>query len=301
MYNPQLETFLQVADAGSFNKAAQERFIVPSAVIKQINQLEKSLGVELFIRTYRGLALTEAGKSLYQDARYVIDYCNESVKRARNAIYQGESVIRIGTSAMTPGQFLVDLWPNIQAHCPGVKIQLIPFENTPQNAREILRNLGQHIDLVAGAFDQAFLDSRGCAGMTLCYTPIRCAVSINHHLADKEELTMEDLSGENFFLIHRGWNSSLDQLRDDLLAYYSSINIMDFDFLSLDVFNQCENSGGILMMLDYWKDVHPLLKIIPVRWDYTIAYGLLYAPEPTPTVQRFLTAVQNYTTDANRI
>lgn len=38
MYNPQLETFLRVADAGSFNKAAEESYITPTAVIKQIKQ-----------------------------------------------------------------------------------------------------------------------------------------------------------------------------------------------------------------------------------------------------------------------
>ena len=42
MYNPQLETFLRVADAGSFNKAAEESYITPTAVIKQINLLEES-------------------------------------------------------------------------------------------------------------------------------------------------------------------------------------------------------------------------------------------------------------------
>ena len=46
MYNPQLETFIRVADAGSFNKAAEESFITPTAVIKQINLLEDSLGVK---------------------------------------------------------------------------------------------------------------------------------------------------------------------------------------------------------------------------------------------------------------
>lgn len=39
----QLETFLHAADAGSFNKAAAERYITPTAVIKQINLLEESL------------------------------------------------------------------------------------------------------------------------------------------------------------------------------------------------------------------------------------------------------------------
>ena len=54
MYNPQLETFLRVADAGSFNKAAEELFITPPAVIKQITSLESSLDLKLFIRSPGG-------------------------------------------------------------------------------------------------------------------------------------------------------------------------------------------------------------------------------------------------------
>ena len=72
MYNPQLETFLRVADAGSFNKAAEELFITPPAVIKQITSLESSLDLKLFIRSPRGLKLTEAGKSIYRGAQYVV-------------------------------------------------------------------------------------------------------------------------------------------------------------------------------------------------------------------------------------
>lgn len=71
MYNPQLETFIVVADMGSFNKAARVLYITPSAVTKQINLLENDLGLQLFNRTHRGLTLTEAGKSLYKDAKYM--------------------------------------------------------------------------------------------------------------------------------------------------------------------------------------------------------------------------------------
>lgn len=158
MYNPQLETFLRVADAGSFNKAAEEMFITPPAVIKQISSLESSLDLKLFIRSPRGLKLTKAGESLYRDAQYVIQYCKDSVVRAKNAAEEGDKVIRIGTSPMTPGQFLLDLWPSLHEHCPDIKFQLVPYENTPENAREILRNLGQNIDIVAGPFDQRALE-----------------------------------------------------------------------------------------------------------------------------------------------
>lgn len=83
MYNPQLDTFLRVADAGSFNKAAEKAYITPTAVIKQINLLETELGVKLFERTHRGLTLTKAGKSLYQDTKYIIQYCRDSITRAK--------------------------------------------------------------------------------------------------------------------------------------------------------------------------------------------------------------------------
>lgn len=98
MYNPQLETFLRVADAGSFNKAAEELFITPPAVIKQITSLEAGLDLQLFVRSPRGLKLTEAGKSIYRDAQYIIQYCKDSVVRAKNAAEEGDKVIRIGTS-----------------------------------------------------------------------------------------------------------------------------------------------------------------------------------------------------------
>lgn len=113
MYNPQLETFLRVADAGSFNKAAEESYITPTAAIKQINLLEESLGVKLFDRSHRGLTLTKAGHSMYQDAKYIIQYCRDSVTRAKNAMQEDENIIRIGSSPMTPAQLLMELWSRV--------------------------------------------------------------------------------------------------------------------------------------------------------------------------------------------
>lgn len=292
MYNPQLETFIKVADAGSFNKAAEQSFITPTAVIKQINLLEAGLGVALFDRTHRGLTLTKAGKSLYRDSKYIIQYCRDSVVRAKNAMQQDEQIIRIGTSPMTPAQVLLALWPKIHEHYPNMKFQLVPFENTPENAKEILANLGQNIDIVAGIFDETLLDLRKCKGFELMRNPICCAVSINHPLAEKDRLKVTDLYGENLMLIHRGWSHYVDKLRDDLWMNHPQIKIIDFDFYNVSVFNQCENSNDILMAIDLWQSVHPLLKIIPVEWDYSIPYGLLHSPEPTKTVQDFLSIIQ---------
>ncbi|MCM1115074.1 MAG: LysR family transcriptional regulator [Clostridium sp.] len=292
MYNPQLETFIKVADAGSFNKAAEEMFITPTAVIKQINLLESSLDVKLFERTHRGLTLTNAGRSIYNDAKYIIQYSAESVQRAKKAAQSSLDVIRIGTSPMTPTQILLDLWPEIHKHCPDIKFQLIPFENTIENAREILKNLGQNIDVVAGIFDETMSNLRQCKGFELFKVPICCAVSVNHPLATKDRLSIKDLYGENLMLMHRGWSKYVDILRDDLWTNHQDIKIIDIDFYSMDVFNQCQNSNDVLMVVDSWSSVHPLLKIIPVEWEYTIPYGLLHAIHPSDKVNKLLDAVR---------
>lgn len=293
MYNPQLETFLRVADAGSFNKAAEESYITATAVTKQINLLEDSLGVKLFERTHRGLILTKAGKSLYQDAKYIIQYCKDSVTRAKNAMQEDTAVIRIGTSPMTPAQLLMQIWPQIQEQCPDLKFQIIPYENTPENAREILANLGKNIDVVGGIFDETMLDLRRCAGLELSREPFCCAVSIHHRLAAKDKLQIQDLYGENLLLIHRDWSHYVDQLRDDLWRNHPQIKIMDFDFYNMDIFNRCENSYDVLLAIPGWANVHPLLKVIPVEWNHSIPYGLLHSPQPSDPVRRFLTAAKN--------
>ncbi len=287
MYNPQLETFVSVAESGSFNKAAEKLYISPPAVIKQINLLEEKLDLQLFVRTHRGLVLTRAGQSLYQDTKYIIQYCRNAVTRAKNAMQESENLIRIGTSPMTPAQVLVNLWPKVQEYCPNTKFQLIPFENTPENAREILGNLGQNIDVVAGIFDETMLNLRKCAGLEISREPICCAVSIHHRLGQKESLTVQDLYGESLMLMRREWSHYVDLLRDDLWKNHPQIHIVDFDFYDVEAFNQCENNNCVLMAIENWRYVHPLLKILPVDWNYTIPFGLLHSPGPLPPSGNF--------------
>lgn len=295
MYNPRLETFIRAADAGSFSKAAEQAYITTTAVIKQINLLERELGVRLFVRTHRGLALTEAGSSLYRDGKYIIAYCKESEQRARSAMRREQGVVRIGLSPMTPAQFLVELWPKLYMQCPDIGFQLVPFENTQENAREILANLGENIDVVAGIFDDVMLDMRRCAGLEISREPICAAVSVNHPLAAKERLKVSDLYGQRLMLMRRGWSGYVDAMRDDLTQRHPAIQIVEFDFYNVEVFNRCENSSDLLMAVGKWKGVHPLLKIIPVDWDYVIPFGLLHSPAPSDTVRRFLAAVQKAT------
>lgn len=293
MYNHQLDTFIVVADCGSFSKAAETLYISVTAVIKQINLLEESINLKLFERTFRGVELTGAGTSLYRDAKYIIKYSKDSLIRAENVAQAQNNIIRIGTSIMTPSRFIVDLWSEIHKHCPELKFQLVSFENTPENAREILMNLGHNIDVVAGVFDEKFLKSRKCGALKIDDVKIYCAVSIQHRLAEKKILNIEDLFGERLMIINKGWNKKIDILREDIFNNFPQIVIEDFSFYSVEMFNQCETENAVIMTIEYWKSVHPLLKVIPVNWEYTIPFGLLHSPKPSKHVKQFLDTVKN--------
>lgn len=288
--NINFNSFVRVAEAGSFNRAAEELHLTSTALIKQINLLESDLELRLFDRTHRGLTLTKAGASLLRDAKYIMDYCEEAIQRAQAAMREENQVIRIGTSPIMPAQMMMDLWPKVHERCVDLSLRLVPFENTPDNAREILKNLGQNIDVVTGFVDELLMEQRGCAGLEIMREPLCCAVSIYHPLASKERLTAEDLYGQNLLMIHPGWCRHMDDLRDDLTKNHPRVRIVNFDLYDVGIFNRCEQSRDVLVAIRSWSIVHPLMKVIPVDWEHEIPVGIMHAPEPSEAVKRFLAA-----------
>ena len=290
MYNPILSTFISVAESGSFTKAAEVLFITPPAVMKQINSLEERLGITLFDRTNHGLQLTDAGKSFFQDAKYIIDYSNRAIEKAKDIDNKDrQQSIRIGTSIMTPAKFLLDIWSEIQKFNPYLKIELIPFENTPINSVEILRNLGKHIDIVAGLYDDGFLEDRRCKAAHLYDKKLLFAIPVTHPLCGKTKIELSDLKGRKVLLIRKNWNEYIDKLRTDLIE--NGTEIEDFDMFNLNAFNRAAQENIPIITVEGWEDVHPLLRIVSADWNYSIPFGILYSPTPTKQVKDFISAL----------
>jgi DNA-binding transcriptional LysR family regulator len=65
----------------SFTRAAEELFVTQSAISRQIHALEERLGVKLFTRRNRGLALTEAGQQMYRAADVALRTLREAAER----------------------------------------------------------------------------------------------------------------------------------------------------------------------------------------------------------------------------
>lgn len=287
MFDGRLETFVKVAECGSFSRAAEDLFVTPTAVMKQINSIEKELSVTLFERTNHGLRITKAGESFLQDARYLLEYLSRAAEKARE-IEGGENrnSIRIGTSVMTPAKFILDVWSEVQSRMPTLKIELIPFENNPVNSVEILRNLGQHIDVVAGLYDDEFLKDRRCLAAHMYDKKIILAVPVTHALSTESLITPQKLVGRKVLFIRRRWNRYIDELRDDLEA--AGVQTEDFAMFSITAYNRAVAENTPIITVEGWEDVHPLLKLIPASWENSIPFGVFYSPKSTRLVKKFV-------------
>lgn len=294
MYSRQLETFVQVAEQGSFSKAAQAMYITPTAVIRQMNLLEKHLGVTLFRRNYQGVELTPAGACVLEGARHIISYSQDVLEHAKELDQAAKApVLRVGTAVMTPATPILKLLPLVRMSYPDLKVRLVSFENTPDEVRRIFGNIdAAGIDVFTGIFEDAYLEARKCAGSVLSHEPLQLAMSQDHALAQKDELTLEDLAGQTILLPERGWNRDIDALRQDLEENHPEIGIRDFAFYSIDVFNICANEGMLLVTISPWREVHPLLKTVPVWWDHRVSFGIIHDREPSVLVQAILDAAE---------
>lgn len=291
MYHPQLYIFITVADCGSFNKAAERLFLSATAVMKQMNSLETQIGVKLIERTAHGVHLTNAGEQFYKDAKFIIKYSANAVSRIRQSANDGKYVIKVGTSVLNPCKILMDLWGQIDDIYANFKINVIPFEDDHNNILTVIGDIGSKFDFIVGACDSPMWLAR-CNFYKLGEYRECVAVSRNHPLASKTMLQLEDLHGEKLLMVEKGVSTRLDKLHDELERNHPQIQLEVTSFYDIDVFNTCERNGGVMLTLDAWAEVHPSLVTIPVDWDYTIPYGILYPLHPSDDIVQFLDLIK---------
>lgn len=288
MYNHMLDTFVAVADCGSFTKAAEHLYISSTAVMKQMNTLETHLDIKLIERTPRGIRLTTAGAVIYRDAKFIMDYSRKSLASARAALLAYDTTFCVGTSLLNPAKPFMDLWYRVNEDFPEYKLHLVPFEDNHKGILAEIEQLGIKFDFLIGVCDSKAWLSR-CNFLPLGEYKKMIAVSREHRLANKEVIDIEDLYGETLMMVGRGDSGVNDFLRNDLEKHHPQIYIENTpQFYDLSVFNRCAETGKVLLTIECWKEVHPGLVTIPVNWDYRIPYGLLYSLDAPEDVLRFV-------------
>ncbi|MFF5564054.1 LysR family transcriptional regulator [Streptomyces sp. NPDC012623] len=185
----ELEYFLAVADELHFGRAAVRLSIAQPALSKAIRRIEARLGVQLFVRSSRHVALTPAGEALREHGRHALNAVGAAVRSARHA-GDSEAHLRL---VLKPGGDAGLLSGILAAYArqPDARRVDILFSG-PADRTDYLRDGRADVGLLYAPLD----DLDGLAHETLHTEDRVVIVPSGHRLAGRASVRMSDLEGE---------------------------------------------------------------------------------------------------------
>lgn len=194
--------FYVVANNQNITKASEELNISQPAISKSIKNLEEQLGGQLFVRTKRGVILTDEGKEFYNYIKQAIEYINNAENKFTDLINLETGTIRIGISTTLTKEFLMPYLEEFHKLYPKIDIQ-IDTSITPELLHKLRNGL---IDIVMlnlkGKSYGDDLEIIKCRKITDCF-----AVNKNYKDLINKELSLKDLTKYPLILQPKGSNT----------------------------------------------------------------------------------------------
>ena len=292
MITRELEAFVITARTGSFQKASDQLFISSTALIKQINSLEQETGLTLFRRTNRGLYLTEPGKVFLDSVIDILHRYHQALQSAHQCAERCGIPIRVGFSQINPYQEVFSSAAYGVAPFSDFTLHMVPLSPEYKDFIDELRSLGTNADVIPYFCGHPGLDVL-CNTFCLARLPVCVAVPHSHPLFTRERLTYGDLNDQDIISLSGDANIYYKQFNEDILSHAPKARLHPANYFDFSVLNYAASYNRLVIVGNYLKNVHPLLKLIPVEWDHYIPYGLHYSKHPSDAVKAFLQAFRD--------
>lgn len=199
----QLKIFVAVAEELHFGRAAIRLHMAQPPLSQQIKQLEKDLGVQLFVRTTRAVMLTSAGEALLLHAKKVLGAVTEAELAAKAGGDGKYGRVRLGFAGAATRHLLPMLAREVKARHPN--IELVLQGNLYANAaQEALAHDDIDLGFVRLPFNIPGLTYRAIEEETLL-----CLLPADHELAGKKAISVSELRDEAFVTFPRDAGSTL--------------------------------------------------------------------------------------------
>ena len=293
MFDDYLKTFICAAECGSFTKASELLFLSPNAVKKRINSIEESLGFPLFDRNIKGIKLTAAGKSFYNDSKKLVQNYNIAAEKAKSIYENKIDSVRIGIMDTFSDEFMLANWfPAEENHRE--RSSMFFFGTSSENINNMFQSVGKDIDICVDIFDEQIAKTFGINAVKISETEICCAVPFNHRLSGKTEISFDDLCGEKIATLKKGrslvWDNAISSIKED----YFGFNIFEIEKFNIKTFNRCENENRIMFVTENSKKVYPFFKCIPLSKTYSIPFGLYYSKNANDRTMKLIELIKSF-------
>jgi LysR family transcriptional activator of glutamate synthase operon len=189
--------FAVIAKLGSFSLAAEEVFISQSSLSKHIMALEKELNVQLFDRTSRKVALSEAGSQILPYANQVFEIKERITRIAAEEVGRQERVIKIASIPVMAQYDITGAIARFQKERPEINLSITEYDQC-----EILRLLE------SGECELAFTrksreESAILEYTTFCKDYLVVVLPRAHRLSAEKALQLQQLENEEFLFLDK--------------------------------------------------------------------------------------------------
>jgi DNA-binding transcriptional LysR family regulator len=197
----QLRYFVAVADELHFTRAAHRLRLDQPTLSRHVRRLEQGLGVKLFDRTTRNVALTEAGRVFLQKAREVLEAAESAVSTVREAAEGRTGLLRVGMMVQTAEPLRSAALNLFEERYPNVELKLTSYPFVDPSC-----------GLETGETDVAFvwlpIEHPQIETEHLFDEPRYFIVADHHRLASKSSICREEVEDESFFTWPESWGLS---------------------------------------------------------------------------------------------
>ena len=189
----QLRCFVMVAEELHFGRAAKRLFMTQPPLSRQIQLLERSLGVTLLERNNRQVRLTVAGQHFLRDARHVLSYSEQAGIAARRMARGDAGRLLLGFTAVSGYGLIPGLLRQATLALPDVEVDLHEMVS------------GAQMDALAASMIDIGFVRRAVSGTGLEYRlvseePLLVAMSNQHPLAGNSAIAVSDLDQQPFVM-----------------------------------------------------------------------------------------------------
>ena len=184
----QLKYFVKSAEYLNFSVAAKHLYITQSTLSQQIKQLEFELGFELFLRNSRHISLTEAGEEFLPFARKTIQDAEDGVQRLHDLQHVKAGKLRVGVTYSLSTVLTEGVIEFMKVY-PDIKLEIC--YKTVNELFELLRE--NKLDFILSY--KPLLDAPDVDSMTLFENALAVVVSKDHHLANRKNIKLSEISG----------------------------------------------------------------------------------------------------------
>ena len=217
------------------SKAAEHLYVTQPTLSRQIADLEEEFGVQLFVRHKRSISLTPAGEICLEEAKEIVSRCDALVNRLKNAGENVGGTLDIGYLGFIENDLLTNPLQQLGDQYPNLNIGLV---------RATLAEMNHF--LMEGKFDLIYTVAVGMDTIpNVCCTkiaknPLQVVVPINHPLAQRDSIRVEELENERFVMLER------------------NVSPLTVDH----IVNMCVNRGFSPSVVYYTKDAQTLLLMV---------------------------------------